>query len=543
MRTHHLKSAVNLALSLAVTSAVAATGIGILRAGESATARAADRPSSAARVELTYPNYRGLIFPNADRVEILLTLEKGTKPGRLTCTLSLEGANEHESAERTLRQKQTRVSLSTQKLPAGPLTLRVSISGRDGGTELHRQEWPLHKLTPEEVGQFTVYVDEHNNTVVDGKPFFPLGWYGSLNEQHLAELADSPFNCLLAYGTDKVPKQQMRHFLDLMQKAGLKLIYCLNDVYPTATYFAGQSWEGVEGNEAIADAVVAAYRDHPAILAWYLNDELSRALVPKLTGYYHRVRDADPRHPCFIVLCNRDDLPFFPTTTDIVGVDPYPLPKHPVTEVSEFADAANAAVQGHQPVWLVPQAFAWYQYRSTNSDRGHLPTAEELKTGRAPTYEEERCMTYLALAHGAKGLIYYCYYDLRVLPQYREMWAWMKQIAAEVRALSPALLAPDDPTPLGVEPRDLRMHTRLKRLGNKLYLIAVNPAKQPRQARFDLQRRLPKTVTVLFENRQISGEASTFRDTFAPLAVHVYELDWTPPTAGTPPARAGRAAR
>lgn len=543
MSTDRLKCAIHLVLSLAVTAAIGGTGAGLLWAGEPGPAPTTGRLLPAARAELAYPNYRGLILPDVDRVEVILTLDKGTQPGQLTCAVSLGGVSESASAERNLRQKETRVSLPTKKLPAGPLTLRVSVSRRKGGAELHHQEWSLRKLTTGEAGQLKAYVDPHNNTVVDGKPFFPLGWYGSPNEQHLAELADSPFNCLLAYGTDKVPKPQMLHFLDLMEKDGLKLIYCLNDVYPTATYFAGQTWEGVAGNDAIAAAVVAAYREHPAILAWYLNDELPRALVPKLTDYYHRVRDADPQHPCLIVLCNRDDLPFFPATTDIVGVDPYPLPKHPVTEVSDFAEAADAAVRGRQPVWLVPQAFAWYQYNSTNTDRGHLPTAEELKTGRAPSFEEERCMTYLALAHGAKGLIYYCYYDLRVLPQYREMWAWMKKIAAEVKALSPVLLAPDDATPLTVGSGGTPIHTRLKRFQDKLYLIAVNPAKQPRRVGFDLHRRLPKTVTVLFEGRAVSGAATTFHDTFAPLAAHVYELDWTPPSAGMPAARAGTAAR
>jgi hypothetical protein len=102
-------------------------------------------------------------------------------------------------------------------------------------------------------------------------------------------------------------------------------------------------------------------------------------------------------------------------------VDPYPIPHEPLTRVADFVTVARQAVQDNQPVWLIPQAFAWYQYNSKNPDRGHLPTDEELRTGRAPTFEEERCMTYLGLIHGAKGLIYYCYYDLRVLPQYREM--------------------------------------------------------------------------------------------------------------------------
>ncbi len=62
-------------------------------------------------------------------------------------------------------------------------------------------------------------------------------------------------------------------------------------------------------------------------------------------------------------------------------------------------------------------------------------------------------MTYLALTHGAKGLIYWCYYNLRMLPQYQEMWNGMKKIGAEVRILEPALLSPEDIGPAKVTRR------------------------------------------------------------------------------------------
>lgn len=489
-----------------------------------------DKPPLAV-FHLAYPNYRGLIFPDADEVNagvVVACREHGMKPSQLALVLSVRAGDKVVSTRQTLKQKELRLSLATAGLPAGALTLQASLVEARSGNELASEEWPLRKLTLDDVSKLKVYVDRNNNLVADGRPFFPLGWYGSVNDQQLAELADSPFNCLLAYGTDSVPKAKMLRFLDSMQRHGLKLVYCMNDVYPTATYLSGKKWEGVEGNDAIAKAIVTAYRDHPAILAWYLNDELPRELLPQLKDYYQRVKQADPQHPSFIVLCNRRDFRIFPSTTDILGVDPYPIPHEPVTRVSGFMDTANAAVRGSEPVWLVPQAFAWYQYNSKNPDRGHQPTPDELEKGRAPTYEEERCMTYLGLTHGAKGLIYYCYYDLRVLPQYREMWAGMKKIGAEVKTLSPVLLSPDDPSPVKVTPKGAALHTKLKRVGNRLYLLAVNAGNTPVTVKLKFSRPLVGPVNVLFENRQRPSAGRRFEDHFGPLEVHVYEFGQEP---------------
>jgi hypothetical protein len=217
-------------------------------------------------------------------------------------------------------------------------------------------------------------------------------------------------------------------------------------------------------------------------------------------------------------------LTYFPQTTDILGVDPYPIPREPVTRVADFVTVARQAVRDNQPVWLVPQAFAWYQYNSRNPDRGHLPADEELRAGRAPTYEEERCMTYLGLIHGAKGLIYYCYYDLRVLPQYRQMWGWMKSIAADVKTLTPALMSTESAGTWSLTPKESPVQASLFRQGNRLYLLAANPAQTARRVDFDLRRRTGTEVEVLFENRQLAAGQGRFADEFLPLAVHVYAI-------------------
>lgn len=479
----------------------------------------------AVTLDLAYPNYRSLIFPAADRITVdaqMQLAEYDLKPEQLTLAIKCTGGGKAVEVTRSL-QRGTRVTLPTSALPAGAAQASATVSGSKGEI-LAKAEWTLRKLTAAEAKSLTVYIDENNNTIADGKPFFPLGWYGNHTMSQMLEIADSPFNCVLDYGTDSVPKAEMLKYLDAVQAHGLKQIYCMNDVYPAAKYYDGKTWEGISGNQNIADAVVKSYRNHPAILAWYLNDELPRSMAPELTGYYRKVRDGDPNHPCYIVLCTMPELGYFPQTTDIMGVDPYPIPRTSVTMVSDWTDDAVASVHGHKPVWIVPQAFAWYQYNPEGSNRGRVPTEAELKTGRAPTYEEERCMTYLALVHGAKGLIYYCYYDLRVLPQYQEMWGWMKKIGAEVKQLTPLWLSAEPTSRARFEPATAPVQSLVKRARGHEYLVAVNTGSTPCDVTFDLRHELPAEVKVLFENATAKTVGQKLTASFKPLEVHVYDL-------------------
>ncbi len=118
----------------------------------------------------------------------------------------------------------------------------------------------------------------------------------------------------------------------------------------------------------------------------------------------------------------------------------------------------------------------------------------------------------------------YCYYDLRVLPQYKQMWATMKRIAAEVKTLSPMLLAPGDLGPVPFSASDAPIHTRLKRHAGKLYRIAVNAGNARCRVTFDLPERLPPRAAILFEHRTLPTSGSRLTADFKPRAVHVFEF-------------------
>lgn len=374
-------------------------------------------------------------------------------------------------------------------IPANTLpnksTLRVEVT--QAGRTLDHQEAAITRLSRDELAALASCIDDNGNLVVKGRPFFPLGWYGGHNVQHLDEVADSPFNCMLDYGINSLGPEGIRSYLDAAQARGVKIIYCMNDLYPTAKYYDRIGpWTGYE---EMLKGIVTSFKDHPALIAWYLNDELGTELVPQMLEHYRRMCELDPGHPTFIVHFVKDALAPFVPTTDILGIDVYPIPNRPITRVSDMADAGAKATEGLKPVWMVLQAFAWYQYREPEdpkaTGRGRIPTESELRTGRAPTRQEERCMTYLALTHGAKGIIYYCYYDLRVLPQYKEMWAWMKEIGREVKDLSPVLLM-GKRLPVECEGDGGAIHSLLLEHEGSWYLLAVNGEQKSVRCRFRL---------------------------------------------------------
>lgn len=481
--------------------------------------------SPIAEFDLAYPNYRNTIFPTAKNATVTVTVqsqEYDVNTSDLTVKLTASAGNKIISRKTKMHGDTVSISVPVRKLPTGAIELSATLMNTNGGKILATQKWTAKKIGPAEVRAMKSYIDAYNNLIVDGKPFFPIGWYTDSSDSNVDEVANTPFNCILSYAMDQKSKADMLKYMDRVEQKGLKLIYCMNDLYPTATYV--DSWEGIKGNDAIAEGVVKACKDHPAIISWYMIDELPRKLLPSLEDYYRRVSTQDAGHPCYIVLYNMSDIGYFTGTTDVLGSDPYPVPSSPVTQVSDETDITVAAGHGHRAVWQVLQAFAWYQHNSTNPDRKHIPTPEELQTGRAPSYEEGRCMTYLALTHGSKGILYWCYYDMKQLPQYNEMWTWMKTIGAEVKTLSPMLLSHDDLGTVRNTQSNVGIHTKLKRYKGELYLMAVNADKKPCTVTFDLAKELSGDAKVMFENRSVTMSGNQLTDSFKPLEAHVYSL-------------------
>ncbi len=482
------------------------------------------------RVRMQAPRYRGYVFPDLKEVRAKVSVA-GNEEARGETILRARVLDQDGSVKASQEiagpPAEAMLTLPAKGVGGQPCVLEVALLDKQSGEALATESFPLRRLSAAQVKALQYYVDEYGRLVREGKPFLPIGFYGGSSIDQLKEVGASPFNAMLSYGMDTWDEQGLKNFLDTAEQVGVHMIFCANDLYP-----------GPEGTEeqwaqacAAGKALVEKWKDHPAVMAWYLNDERPPEMIPGLTRYYETFRDADPDHPCFIVHHIPERYPLYAHTTDIFAPDPYPIPNS-VAQVGKSMEASLAALDGQGAVWCVPQAFAWYQYWQPQGEaeggRGRIPTADELKRGRAPTREEERCMTWLALVHGAKGLIYYCYYDLRVLPQYQEMWGWMQDLCGEVQSLEQVILSPKDlPAPrLSPTPKEGALHCLAKEYEGKAYCFLVNSETHPWTGRVQLPAGVPcvRAVDLLSgEALDLRGDSVSVR--LAPLGVRVLRLE------------------
>lgn len=134
----------------------------------------------------------------------------------------------------------------------------------------------------------------------------------------------------------------------------------------------------------------------------------------------------------------------------------------------------------------------------------------------------------MTLANGATAIGYFTHSWTPSYSQFRvsqPVQAEMARTDRQVTTLAPAILGP--PLPVSAVAVDGgRVDAFARTYGGARYVFAVNVSRQPVQARIAVAG--DGTWTVYEEGRSVQATGGAFRDTFAPLAVHVYVL---PPAA------------
>lgn len=402
------------------------------------------------------------------------------------------------------------VRVDTTALAAGTYTLRVNATGGDGQykgqgeVRLRRVAQPVNRR---------VGIDEFGRVIADGKPFFPLGTYWSgVTEEHLKLYAASPFNCLMPYGGAS-PEQ-----MDAIAKHGLKIIYSIKD------YYAGTKWcpksIQTEADERPAvEKTVTAHRGHPALLAWYLNDELPADMVERLAAHQQWLEELDPDHPTWVVLYQVDDVRRYLPSFDVIGTDPYPIPQKPAAMALEWTRKTHQAGFGRRAVWQVPQIFNWAAYRK----------GAEREACRAPTALEMRSMAWQCIAGGANGLIFYSWFDLWKMKDtepFEPRWAEITAMAAEIQRLFPVLLSVE-PVPAVSVTAPADVASRTWSLDGALYLLLVNSGTSRADARVVLPA-APASVAAEVGTAATTHEGSTVRVTLEALEPCVLKVTLKP---------------
>ncbi len=401
-----------------------------------------------------------------------------------------------------LPQRLVDVRVPLSELKVGRYDLDLVLTAKADGQELARQSRRLEAVDPA-APRPKVFIDDLGRTMVEGQPFFPLGLYDSrCKPADLKRMAEAGFNCVMPYGINSTDLSQTKAYLDAAQAAGLKVIYSIKDFYDGTTWRPKQvgPWKTIED---MTKGVVSTFKDHPALLAWYLNDELPLSMHGELEARYRAVRDLDPDHPCWVVLYQVESLPGYVDTTDVLGTDPYPIPDPKrLAMAGQWTRRTVAAVGPYGGVWQVPQAH----------DTGcYVKDVEGRKRFRAPTLTELRNMTFQCLAEGARGLIYYSYFDLQRDPLgFDRRWADMRALADELRGLIPFVLSDEAPLPAGVSPAGAPpvAFARIWQHQGRFAGVAANAGLAAADFAWRLPGRAPKP----------HGEATAFSQTAGQLA-------------------------
>jgi hypothetical protein len=374
-------------------------------------------------------------------------------------------------------------SVPTRDLPAGIYTLVCGIR-REGS--LTAEKTATLKRVAAYPPRYS-YIDPQHRLIVDGKPFFPLGlylnshwdrpgeaaeskaaknarWPRSTNREHLDLIGNSPFNCIMPYDSWKVTRED----LDGARAKGLSVLFSVKDSYFGQANAYGL--KSVEDERAVLEREVTRVGDHPAVIAWYINDEVGPE-HEVLWQHQKWMEELDPGRPTWAVAYR--DLDGYYGSCDVFSGDPYPIPGS-AARVLAVTRAVMRSVHGCRAVWMVPQIFDHASYSGT------------YETSRPPTLAEMRAMSWMCIAAGANGLVYYSFFDLwRIADRqpFEARWADITTMAREIRSMEPVLLSADPvQQPEPVQDADGAVAWRLYAHTGKTYCVTVNSSTEAKTA-------------------------------------------------------------
>ncbi len=460
------------------------------------------------------PAFRGTLLssiPTAQveivgRINAIQSLARRTKLSAQIADFGLTATEDNGAIDRPAADSFV-IQFSTANMISGDYV--VSLRAKVEGSRLeHELKLPLRVLpaTSSEVGY-----DTDNQLWVGGQPVLPRGLYNVMDPEDLERIAVPGFNFALA------PAQRASYALaEKANELGLGLVI--------STPVLSSNEDNILGPDRW-DNLQEKFGTDPSLLGWYmLSRPDQKAVAPEMmAGLYDRLRQDSPRHPVLLALSSPSLLKFYTDSADIIVAWSLPVPDCPLTAVAQVIQAAQQAVGGRKPVWAAIQATGpgWYQ----DADR------DTTGAGRAPSPAELRAMTYLALIHGAKGLIYYAY-ELPSYPGTQEfhlpadapqLWEAFGPLNHQLQWLAPVILRGE--RHLLPPAADGALHLGSWEYNGGLYVAAVNTSDRTLLSHFELPSAADKPLQVLFENRQLpSSPDGTFQDSFAPHEVHIYAV-------------------
>ena len=382
------------------------------------------------------------------------------------------------------------------------LILSFALFGRSNiSAECTLGETIANNNIPRQVG-----VSSTGTAIVDGKPFFPFGFYHvswestpEERQQHLEAIAEAGFNTIHASLKRFESIENYGKFLDRASELG---------VYVITEFGLGPTIPPLQ--------VINSLKDKPAVLGWNLADDVDNGEITpaNVSNRYCQFTQADPEHLTYISGYTKDEIANFINTADAVGLQSYPVGRkgnRPISWTYDIISTARSFARKNRLILANAQAFRWNPENPATAQNARIPNIREIRN-----------MTYQSLIAGVKGILYFTYYDgYWNFSEHPQLWQQMRLLVPEIKQLSPMLLEGNyQEINLGEN-----ILSGVWTLQNKGFAIVVNTDRDRSRAislalpTEDARATFPNRANQLkFGQGKLSGEVP-------PLGVSVYSFD------------------
>ncbi len=469
---------------------------------------------------LLYPNYRGLMGERTwepTQIRVACELGRTNAPlSRLRVTADVRDSSGEilwTDGPTPPPARSFETGFDLRWIIRGNYTMRLGLFYEDD-EPLGLQTFPFEVSHVADLFARPAFVRADNTLLVGGEPFLPIGLMDSFDPadaralaKRLKLLSGSPFNTLANQELDLGTPSRIREIMTVLNKSGVKTIF------PLAAYdgVAGAQAAGIlprfKGStpEARTDDCIRRIRGAPGLIAWSIARHAAAQYEPLIAARYAKLLDADENHPVVIVqdAAAVADTRVYTNAADVFAIE------MPASDAGAAGDSVNAAARsfsGYRPVWAVIDAYG-------NDDGEAEPP---------PARREIRALSYMALVHGARGLIYDSLASIIDDGVFAERWADLTSVAGELSSLAGYLADGARQPSAPILPAFIAADSCSLTLGDKHLMIVIN--RQSRTVSAEIEITTPvDTVTVLFENRSLQRVAGRIVDTLPPHDVNVYE--------------------
>lgn len=334
------------------------------------------------------------------------------------------------------------------------------------GKILDEQQMTFTRLAEPPKGR--VRFDEHRRMLIDGKPTYPILVYSHFRSIHdprfLPAMKASPFRMMMYY-----TRKPNNADLDYFAENGFMAFVGMDDFYANRPVWRRPSDLNAQDEEVAHTArIVQDVKEHPALLGWYLSDEPTAKVLPRVRERYKLVNALDGNHPCLVVLCHGRLARQAAAGSDVIGLDCYPVPGYGTEKTNparlnaavEASQEAVAGLRGDKPFWFVPQAYPH------EPERARFPTEHELSS-----------MVWQAVAAGADGVLFYALNEMLSNKdkggyKFDEAWRTTCTVAQQLKDREDFLLSVE-PAPVVTDVPKGAI-ARAWRFNGRVLLVAVN---------------------------------------------------------------------